>query len=79
MIERVKAKIKALLMWVYNWATTISGVVLGGVAYLPDLIDMISGVNLTPILPPEHAAKIITVVAILKGLAALWRSRRAAG
>lgn len=77
MIEYVKAKIKAFLAWLYNWATTISGVVFGGLAYLPDLIDMISGVNLTPILPPEHAAKIITVVAILKGLAALWRSRRA--
>lgn len=78
MIERIKAKIKAFMAWLYNWATTITGVVLGGLAYLSDLIDMVSGINLTPLLPPEHAAKIITVVAILKGLAALWRSRKAA-
>lgn len=68
--------LKTFGAWVYNWVTVITGLIVGGLTFLPDLLNDLLGVDFTPIFGPDHAAKIVTVVAILKALTALWQHRR---
>ena len=77
MIEAIKAKLKAFFAWVYNWITVITGIVVGFVSMLPDLLMSLAGIDFSPILGPSHAAQIVTGVAILKAVVAFYRSRTA--
>jgi len=76
MLDTIKAKLKAFVAWLYNWITVVSGIVLGGLSMLPDFLDAIGAINLTPILPPAYAAKIITAIAVVKAVAAFIQSRK---
>jgi hypothetical protein len=77
MIDNYKVKLKSLAAWLYEWATVVAGVVVGGLSAGLDFLDSITGIDLTPLLPPAHAAKIITGVAVAKGIHAFYRSRKA--
>jgi hypothetical protein len=70
-------KLKALGAWLYEWVTVITATIVGGMATVFEVLDAFGAVDLTPLLPPEHAAKIITIIAIAKGLAA-WLSGKKA-
>lgn len=69
-------RIRAALRWVYEWATVLTAALVGGASVVFELLDVFAALDLTPILPPAHAAKIITFVAIAKALAAFVRSRQ---
>lgn len=71
----MKAKIKAFLKWVYDWVTVITGIAVGFITALPDLIMALSGIDWSPILGPSRAAQIVTGVAVFKATVAFYRSR----
>lgn len=73
----LKQKIKAALKWVYDWVTVLVGTVMGAVSLLPNLLNALSGVDLSPIVGPERALQIVTAVALTKALLAFWQSRKA--
>lgn len=78
MWKEIKAKVEAFLAWVYNWVTVLTGIVAGFVSYGLDALSAIVGsTDITPLLPPDKALKIITAVALLKGLHAFYLSRKA--
>jgi hypothetical protein len=70
-------RIKAWLKWLYNWITVISAAVIGGLVYLPPLLDVFSA-NMQPLLPPNKAVAIMACVGVVKGLCALVQSKLAA-
>jgi hypothetical protein len=78
MIETIKAKIKAFGAWVYNWITVLTGIIVGGIAMLPDLILGITGIDFTPIMGPHRAAQIVTGTAIAKAVIAVYQSKKVA-
>lgn len=78
MIELIKEKLKAFFAWVYNWITVITGIVVGFLTSLPDLVMSLAGVDFSPILGPSRAAQIVTVVAVVKAIVAFYQSRKAA-
>ncbi len=77
MTEWIKAKLKAFALWFYEWATVIAGIATGVLAFVPDLLNMLTSMDLTPILPPKYAAAITTGIALAKALAVFVQSRRA--
>lgn len=72
MIERIKA----FFAWVYEWITVISGIVVGVLLSIPDLVLSLSGIDWAPILGPTRAAQIVTGVAVAKAVIAFYRSRK---
>lgn len=78
MFETIKAKLKAFGRWVYNWVTVITGLIVGALSVLPDLLTGLLGVDFSPLFGPTRAAQIVAVVAILKAILAFWQSRRVA-
>lgn len=64
--------IKAFGKWLYDWITVLTASILGGLSTIFELLDLIGAVDLTTILSAEAAGKIITVVAIAKGLYAWY-------
>jgi len=73
MIERIKSFFK----WVYNWITVITGLVVGALATVPDLLTYLSGVDFTPVVGPDWAGRIVVIVAVTKAIIAFIRSRTA--
>lgn len=78
MIETIKAKLKALGLWIYNWITVLTGIVVGSLSVLPDLITGLTGIDFAPLVGPHRAAQIVTGTAIAKAVVSVWQSRRAA-
>jgi hypothetical protein len=69
--------IKRFLAWVYNWVTVLTGLIVGALSVLPDLLNGLLGVDFSPLVGPTRAAQIVAVVAILKAVLAFWQHRRA--
>jgi hypothetical protein len=61
---------KTWLRWVYDWVTVIAAALLGVLVFLP--ID-----QLGPLLPPDKAMVVMTVIAVIKGAAAYVQSQLA--
>lgn len=79
MYDELIADVKMVLAWVWNWVTVLTGMVVGFLAYGFDAFNAIIGTaDITPLLPQASALKIITAVAILKGVVAYYQSRKAA-
>lgn len=74
----MRDKGKAFLAWVYEWITVITAVVVGALPAVVSQLDMISGIDLGPLLPSDLSVKIITGVAIAKWLCVtvLWITGR---
>ena len=66
---------RAWLRWVYDWITVITASLVGVPSLLLQLLNALDGVDITPLLPPEHAMKIVTGVALVKALLAFIESR----
>lgn len=64
------ARLKAFLAWVYDWITIIAASLVGVPAMVLEFLDLLGGTDLTPILPPDRAVKIITCIAIVKAVCA---------
>jgi len=77
MIETIKAKLKALGLWIYNWVTVLTGIIVGGLAFLPDLLMSFTGIDLSPLVGPTRAAQIVAGTAIAKAVVSVWQSKRA--
>ncbi len=71
----LKDKLNAAALWVYRWVTVIAGAVVGLLIFIPDILNFLASVDLTPILPPAYAARIVAGIAIAKALAAWIQSR----
>lgn len=69
--------IKEWAAWFWNWITVITGVIVGLPSVIFDLLDTISSVDLTPLLPTEYAARIIALVAVVKAIYGFYKSRTA--
>lgn len=69
-------KLKAFGAWLYQWVTVLTATIVGGLSTVFEVLDAFGAIDLTPILPPEHAAKIITVIAIAKGAAAYFTGKK---
>ena len=78
MLDTIKAKLKAFGLWVYNWITVLTGIVVGSLSVLPDLLTGLTGIDFSPLVGPTHAAQIVTGTAIAKAVVSVWQSRRAA-
>lgn len=78
MIDTIKAKLKAFFAWVYNWVTVLTGIIVGALAMLPDMLTNLTGIDLTPIMGPHRAAQIVTGTAIAKAVIAVYRSKKVA-
>lgn len=76
MIEIIKAKLKTAAAWVYNWITVLTGIVVGSLAMLPDVIMGLTGIDFTPILGAHRAAQIVTGTAVAKAVIAVYRSKK---
>lgn len=76
MIDGIKAKLKSFGAWVYNWITVLTGIVVGALAMLPDLILGLTGIDFTPIMGAHRAAQIVTGTAIAKAVIAVYRSKK---
>lgn len=74
MIDRIKSFFK----WVYNWITVITGLVVGFLAMVPDLLTYLSGVDFSPIVGTEWGGRIVVIVAVTKAVIAFIRSKTAA-
>lgn len=70
-------RIKAFLKWVYQWVTVISVTLLGFLASLPDVFNALGDVDLKPLLPPERALTIMTLIAIFKAICAAIQAKMA--
>jgi len=73
-------KLKSAARWFYDWITVIAASLLGAPALLLQFLSYFDGVDFAPFIGPERALKIVTVVAIVKGvlsfIEALRRARR---
>ena len=67
--------IKGWLRWLYDWMTVIAASFVGLPSIILQALSLLDGVDLTSILPPEHALKIITGIALTKALLAFVESR----
>jgi hypothetical protein len=61
------ARIKAFFAWVYEWVTIIAATVFGFLSFVMESVD------LSPIVGPDKALKIITAVALVKAFVAYAR------
>lgn len=77
MLETIKAKLKAFGLWIYNWVTVLTGIVVGSLSVLPDLLTGLTGIDFSPLFGPSRAAQIVTGTAIAKALVSVWQSRKA--
>ena len=85
MFDDIKDIARRFMSWVYNWITVMVGVATGALAFLPDLItqslSFLDIVGIGTIIAPlsisaETAAKITSIVALVKGILAWYQSRR---
>lgn len=68
-------KIKSAARWVYDWATVLAGLFVGVPSALLDLLNAFAGVDITPLVGPQTAVKIVAGVAIVKAILAFIESR----
>jgi preprotein translocase subunit SecY len=78
MIDTIKAKLKAFVAWVYNWITVLTGIIVGALAMLPDMLTNLTGIDFSPLVGAHRAAQIITGTAIAKAVVAVYQSKKAA-
>lgn len=66
---------KKFCRWVYDWITVITASLVGVPSMLLQLLNHVGYVDLTPFVGPEKALKIVTTVALVKGLLAFLESQ----
>jgi len=74
MLDYIKSKITAALAWIYKWVTVLTGIFVGFVSVLPNLINTLTLVDLTPLMGADRAAQVVTGVAILKAIIEVYRN-----
>jgi len=66
---------KKLFRWVYDWLTVITASLVGLPTLLLQLLNFLGAVDISPLVGPDMALKIVTGVAIVKALLAFIESR----
>lgn len=66
---------KVAARWVYDWITIITASLVGVPSLLLELLSFFDGVDISPLVGYDKATKIVTCVAIVKGLLAFIESR----
>lgn len=67
--------IKSWFRWVYDWITVLTASIVGVPSVLLELLNAMSGIDISPLVGPDKALKIVTGVAIVKAVLALLESR----
>ena len=67
--------IKSWFRWVYDWMTIIVASLVGLPTLLIEILNAMSGIDLTPMVGTDKALKIVTGVAIVKAVLAFIESR----
>lgn len=62
--------IKSFFKWVYDWVTVITASLVGLPSVLLSFLDSVGAINMAPLVGPDLALKIVTVVALVKGICA---------
>ena len=74
------ARVSAFFRWLYEWVTVIVAAAVGVLSEGIDILNAIVGsTDISPLFSPATAVKIVTAVAILKGIHAWYQSQKAAG
>lgn len=68
-------KLRALFRWIYDWITVITASLIGLPALALEFFSYFSGVDIAPLVGPDRAMKIVTAVALLKGVLAFAQSK----
>ncbi len=71
--------VKSWFRWVYDWLTVIAAGLVGVPTLLIEILNAMSGIDLTPLVGPDKALKIVTGVAITKALLGFIESRMKKG
>lgn len=66
---------KRFLRWVYDWLTVLTASLVGLPTLLLQFLNFVGMVDLSPLVGPEMALKIVTGVALVKALLAFIESR----
>jgi hypothetical protein len=66
---------KVAFRWVYDWITVLTASLVGLPSLLLELLSFFGGIDLTPLVGPDRALKIVTAVALAKGLLGFIESR----
>lgn len=67
--------IKSWFRWVYDWITVLTASIVGVPSVLLEILNALSGIDISPLVGPDKALKIVTGVAIVKAILALIESR----
>lgn len=65
------SKLKAAGLWVYKWVTVIIAALVGVPELLIQALSYLDGIDISPIVGPDLALKIVTGVAVAKAVAAI--------
>jgi len=68
-------KIKTAFRWAYDWVTVLVASLVGLPDVLLQLLSVVQGVDISPLIGPDKALKIVTAVAIAKALLSFIESR----
>lgn len=71
MMERIKVAAR----WVYDWITVLTASLVGIPSLILELLSFFEGVDISPFVGYDKAMKIVTGVAIAKGLLSFIESR----
>jgi hypothetical protein len=68
-------KIKTAFRWAYDWVTVLVASMVGLPDVLLQLLSIVQGVDISPLIGADKALKIVTAVAIAKAVLSLIESR----
>jgi len=67
----MREKLKAAALWIYKWITVIVAALVGVPEMLLQALSYLDGIDISPIVGPNLALKIVTGVAVAKAVAAI--------
>lgn len=70
-------KLKAATLWVWNWITVLTAIILGAMTVVVEYLDQLMGVDLTAVMTQRHAAQITFGVAVTKAVVAAYNAQKA--
>lgn len=62
--------IKAFFKWVYDWVTVLAASLVGLPSVTLDFLTSVGAIDYSPLVGSDKALKIVTTVALIKGICA---------
>ncbi len=67
--------VKKVFRWIYDWMTVLAATLIGVPSLLLEFLNLLNGVNFTPLVGADTSLKIVTGIAITKALLAAIESQ----